>query len=402
MPKTTQPSAPKAVSNTPNETSVPKKATKTRKTAAAKKVAAAKTPATSAKSAKSGAPESPSQTVSRAIRTMLELHIQHELDACDPATLVDWLRPNAQVIFDWIKTVPLSDLVDKEDIKSVIRRNVVDAEIPEAIAELTSESAARILNSDHHENTAVGDILTDTRFERLVDKQLIFNEQCKNVLYSIIDLPIYGDLISGVVYEAIVRYIYESNVLTNKIPGVSSMLKMGRKVVNKTAPKLGGVVEENVRSYIAANLKFILKESKSFLDESLTDEQLKNSAMTLWGIVEDKTLEELQEGVKSDEIVELIMLGYDAGLSFGKTPYFIGSFELIVDCFFDKYGDDDLGALMDDLEITPERIMGEIEIFAPRIIQACKQSGELEALLRRRLEDFYSSDSVLAFFKENM
>jgi len=51
--------------------------------------------------------------------------------------------------------------------------------------------------------------------------------------------------------------------------------------------------------------------------------------------------------------------------------------------------------LLDDLAITPERAMVEIERFAPQVIETLNEGDFLEGLIRRHLEKFYLSPAVI-------
>ncbi|WP_250655243.1 hypothetical protein [Alkalimarinus coralli] len=330
---------------------------------------------------------------------LLELHIQHEMKAFDNAAFSTWLSEESETVFEWLRSTKLNQLVPQQSINDTIHKNVVEREIPGSIAEVAGEAASKLFTSGQHKNTQLNEIMTSHEVEEFVDKALELKEQRQEALNRIIDLPVYTDLISGVLYQAIVRYIYDNNIFSKKVPGVSSMLKFGSNVISKTVPKLEGAVEDNVKSYISNNLGLIITESKLFLENNMTDEELKTSAMDLWDLVETKSLGELQAGMDSLDLSEFVVLGYEFWLRFRKSAYFKRSYELIVAYFYDKYGDNDLSVLFDDFMITPQRITEEAERFAPQILDALRESGQLEELLRRRLASFYTSSEALDCIK---
>ncbi len=305
------------------------------------------------------------------------------------------MRREVPEVFTWLEDMPMSRLVSSQQVKAVIQENVVDMDVPGAVAEIAGEAATRLFTSEQHSNTRLKEILTGKQFEEFIDKLLELQEQRQKGLNTLVDLPIYQELISDVLYQAIVRYIYDTNILSKNVPGVASMLKMGRRVVNKTVPKLEGAVEESVKSYITTNLGFILHKSKYFLEESLTDEQLKASAMDLWDMMENRSLGEIQQGMDSLDLSEFVVLGYEFWLRFRQSLYFRKSYELIVDYLFERYGDQPFSVLLEDFAITPERILTEAERFAPQILIVLRESGQLEGIIRRRLETFYGSDKAL-------
>lgn len=326
---------------------------------------------------------------------LLELHLAHELASFECEAFLAWLRPELETQVKIVEGLQLQQFVSATQVKQVIVRNVVDNEIPGAAAELAGDAATRLFSSDMHKSTPLQNVFATKHFVELVDKLLDFPEQRKNGIDHLIDLPIYQDLISGVLYQAILRYIYEENILSKNVPGVSSMLKFGKQMLDKRAPKLEGAVEDNVRAYIASNLVFILKESKAFLEDSLTEEDIKVSAMELWDVTEDKTMGEFQEGMDSIDLSEFVVIGYEFWKSFRKSEYFKNSYELIVDYFFEVYGSKPLGALLEDFMITPERMMQEVEAFAPQVLATLKENGQIERFLRKRLEGFYHSEAAL-------
>jgi hypothetical protein len=333
-------------------------------------------------------------------KQLMELHLAHEMSMFDSETFVKWLASELNEQWSALDKVTINQLVCADQIKQVIVRNVVTNDIPGSVTEIAGDAASQLFTSDVHRNTLLKSVMTAAQFEEFVDKLLDLPEPRKNGIDHVIDLPIYRELISGVLYQAIVRYIYEANVFSKNVPGVSSMLKFGKRMIDKTAPKLEGAVEESVKTYIAENLVFLVNVSKEFLENSLTDEDLKDSALELWDMIESKSLGEFQEGMDSVDLSEFVVLGYEFWLRFRTTDYFKSCYELVVDYFFEKYGEQSVQVLLEDLAINPSRIMDEAQAFAPSLLNAFKENGQLESLLRRRLAAFYESASVASLLSD--
>ncbi|TNC81527.1 MAG: hypothetical protein C9356_08000 [Oleiphilus sp.] len=330
---------------------------------------------------------------------LLELHVAHEMQAFTPESFIPWLKTELPLQFDYLNALNLRQLVSPEQIKAVIARNVVENKLPGAIAELAGDAASALFGSEAHTSTRLNEILSAGQFEEFVDKLLELKEQRKTGIDHLIDLPIYQELISGVLYQAILRYIYDENVLSKSIPGVSSMLKFGKRMIDKTAPSFDGAVEESVRNYIEANLGFLLRESKAFLENSLTEEDIKASALELWDALENKTLGDFQEGMNSLDLSEFVVLGYEFWQRFRKLPYFQSCVDIVVDFVFERYGEMPLDELCEELMLSQEQLLVEAEAFAPRLLQTLKENGQLEALIRRRLSAFYASAQTQAFLE---
>lgn len=329
------------------------------------------------------------------LNNLFEAHVKYELNQFKDSNLQAFVKSELTYLLKTTSNSSLSSWVSAQTIKELIKEHVVDNPIPGSVAEIAGKMSDSIFSSNFHKKTKLKNIISRQQFEEFVDKAIELKEQRTNGLDKLIDLPIYTDLISGILFQSITHYIYDNNLFSKNIPGMSSLLKAGKSLMDKTAPKLGSGIEDSVRTYIANSLELIISESKAFLANSVTDEQLKDSAITLWENIENKSLADFQKGMNSLDLSEFIALGYDFWLSFRKSSYFQLCYETTVDTFFSEYGDTTIEQLMEEFQITQEKIMKESTRFAPPLFAGLKKSGYLESAIRRRLEGFYTSKAAL-------
>lgn len=335
------------------------------------------------------------------LNALFEAHVKYELNQFKDANLQKLIQSELSFLLESSSKMNLSTWVPAQTVKDVIKDHVVENSIPGSIADIAGKMSSSIFDSDFHKKTKLKAIISRQQFEEIVDKTIELKEQRNNGLDKLIDLPIYTDLISGILFQAITHYIYDNNLFSKNIPGMSSLLKVGKSFMDKTAPKLGSGIEDSVRAYIANSLELIITESKAFLANSVTDEQLKDSAITLWENIENKSFSDFQKGMDSLDLSEFITLGYDFWLSFRKSAYFKWCYETTVDTFYSEYGESTIDELMEEFQITSEKISKESNRFAPLLVKGLKKSGYLEAAIRRHLEGFYSSKAAKSCFSES-
>lgn len=328
------------------------------------------------------------------LHALLEAHVRYELKILTGKKFEALIRSELNHLLDTCGSSKLHTWVSPQTIKDLIQEHVVVQPIPGAIAELTEKMSDNIFNSSFHKRMTIKDIISRAQFEEFIDKATELKEQRTSGLNKLIDLPIYTDLISGILFQSITHYIYDSNLLSKNIPGMSSLLKVGKNLMDKTAPKLGSGIEESVKTYISNSLELIIIESKTFLSESVSDEQLKDSAISLWENIEHKSLADIQKGMNRLDLSEFISIGYNFWLTFRKSDYFKMCYEATVDVFFDEYGELTLDALMEEFQITSDKIIKESTRFSPTLMKGLKKSGYLEAAIRRHLEGFYHSKAA--------
>jgi hypothetical protein len=193
------------------------------------------------------------------------------------------------------------------------------------------------------------------------------------------------------VYQGVVNYLYEDNVLTKSVPGVGSMMKFGKRMANRAVPGLDESFERRFKSWLSDSLPGLISRSEQFLNKSLTDDELRDSVMAVWVALEDHTIEELHEGLGDIQLQEFVVLGYEFWLQFRKTPYFEGCVDAVVTHLFELYGDRPLLDLLKELGVDRELVTAEIDGFVLPVIDVLREDGYLEALVRRRLAPFYAS-----------
>src|SRR5690606_4084470 len=231
---------------------------------------------TAAKSGKATKAEAAAGVVSKAeakplATTLLELHLQHELQRLQGERLVQEIETEVAAFLKTLQTVTLNDWVTPEQVMEVIQRNVVDLKIAGGVTELAGEMASKVYNSKAHRDARLNDIMTARQFEEFVEKLLSLKSHRQRVVSQLLGHPVYAELVSKILYQGIVQYLSKSNLIGSNIPGVSAVFKFGRKMVDKAAPDLEANLEASLLSFIGKNMAFFIRQSEVFLNETLSD-----------------------------------------------------------------------------------------------------------------------------------
>lgn len=323
---------------------------------------------------------------------LLDQHLAFELEALTGKRLKQDLRKEVRELFKLFRKLPLNAVVSEEQIMGVIDREVINLDIGPGIPELAGEATAAVVHA--HEHYQLKDILDRDQFSAFVDEALMLRQQREMLVSEVLGHPLYSDLVASLVYQGIVNYLYEDNLISKNVPGVSSIMKFSKQWANKAVPGLDGSVEKRLKGYIAGIMPTLIKRSEQFLSEALTDAEIKDSLLATWSALEEHQLKDLQSNLGDWELHEFVVLGYEFWLSFRKTPYFRDCCQVVVSYLFDKYGPEPIGRLLEDVGVSEKMVVDELNAFALPLLQTLKQEGYLEAMLRRRLTPFYQSEAV--------
>ena len=332
---------------------------------------------------------------------LLEAHVKHELSALKGAKLRRFLKEEVEALFGYAGEVTLGRITTAEQVMGVIRRIVVNMELGTGIPELAADMATEVVNAPVQKTTTLNQIITREQATGFLEEALELKQQRERAISEIMAHPVYQELVSNLVYQGVVNYLYEDNVITKSVPGVGSMMKFGKRMANKAVPGLDESFERRFKAWLSDSLPGLISRSEQFLHKSLTDDELRDSVMAVWVSLEDRTIEELQEGLGDLQLQEFVVLGYEFWLQFRKTPYFEGCVEAVVNHLFELYADRPVLDLLDDVGVTQELVLAEIDGYAIPVIDVLRDEGYLEALVRRRLTPFYQSAAARKLLPDN-
>src|SRR5690554_5128053 len=332
-----------------------------------------------------------SNTAPNVLDALFEAHVKHEMASLKGARLKKFLEKEADELLRYAAEVPLARLISVDRVMGVIQRLVVDMELDGGVPELAAEMATEVLNAPVQAQTRLGDILPREQASGFLEEALGLRKQRERIIREVMAHLVYQELVSNVVYHGLVNYLYEDNLITRSVPGVGSMMKFGKKMANRAVPGLDETFERRIKAWLADSLPGLISRSEQFLHKALSDDELRDPVMAAWVSLEGRAVAELKEGLGDVELQEFVVMGYECWLNFRRVPYFEGCARAVVEHLFAKYGDRPVMDLLQDVGVTREVIVTEVESLALPIVEVLAEEGYLEALVRRRLGAFYQS-----------
>jgi hypothetical protein len=73
---------------------------------------------------------------------------------------------------------------------------------------------------------------------------------------------------------------------------------------------------------------------------------------------------------------------------------------VVVESFFEQFGGYTPTELLDELDLSAEDLVADLVRIAPRAVDALRETGDLERILRAQLEPFYTSAEVAALLDD--
>lgn len=327
----------------------------------------------------------------QAIRPLLEAHVQHEMARYGARRLRQTIRDEVSMLFAWLQRAPLGDLVTPDQVNALIARQVVERPLPRAIAEIAASMSRRVLEAPGNRRTSLADICPRASFDAAVAKLAGLEDARRELIHRLVTSTVYTQQISDALFTGIKDYLLTENILAQKIPGLASLIKLGKFAVNKTMQPLEAAVEKTVKAYIESNLGSTIRRSEQSINAYFDQNRISSLGNNVWSGVASRPISDYSGLLDGEDLDDLVALGLDFWLHFRKTPYFKEIYTDLVQAFFVQQGDRPLAAVLADYGLTEKIAVSELmQMLAPGIARA-RADGYLEQRIRAQLESFYAA-----------
>lgn len=201
----------------------------------------------------------------------------------------------------------------------------------------------------------------------------------------------YRRLVAHVLYRGVKAYVLTENVFARKIPGASSLVRLGQRGLNTAAPGLERAVDAQLSAFVEANIAETLRESRRYLEATLDEQLVRAVAEEAWDSAARRPVGELGELVDEDDLEGLIgQLGAMSGaaLASGRVTALI---EAVIADLLHEHADESPADLLVDLGLTAEVVVAAVLPLVEHASGRPTVQVYLESRIRARLAAFYDT-----------
>lgn len=326
--------------------------------------------------------------------TLLDTHVnwmRERLLSDDlPAEITEWLDR----VLDITRQVKLKELVRVRDIRHVATKYACDVQIGGIIPELVGEVARDVYEHKIHSETTLQDLLSDRRFEEILDKVLELETLRESLAKQSVSNPIFASLAAELLTTGIRDYLRKGGELSSRVPGAKSAFKLGKRMVERARPDLGEVLEENLRTFVQKQTDASLRASERFVVDALASDDFREILRDFWHAHKHKRVSTIREYAGSLDLEEFFVIGYEYWQEVRVHKVFATLIIAGIDAVYRHLGPRTLGDILSDIGITREMMLEDALRFAPHAIQALEKKKLLEPLIRDTLAEYYQSPAL--------
>jgi hypothetical protein len=325
-------------------------------------------------------------------RALLDAHTRHVMQQLSGAALDALIDAETASFCDWLAARPVTALADAATVRDFLLRNVFDITPGERLLEQIGTLATRALQSPLNAKTKLNVILDEREYNLIASRLIAMEDTRRNLVHAVMQNPGITHLISDIVYNGVKNYVAENSNIAKKVPGMSSLMKLGKGVMETMGTD--SMVENALKGYVRHNTRATMEMSERLVLQALETPKLQAAAHKLWKELHGMPLEKVTRHVSAAQVDEAVVIGNALWNHFRKTPYARKLLAELVEAWFEQWGQDPVLTVLETIGLDRARLPGEVKEFLQPLVAELTSSGHLEARVRAHLEPFYASAEV--------
>lgn len=328
-------------------------------------------------------------------RQLLDAQVAYHLEqlrgdhvASNAAVLVDEL-------LDGTGKHQIADLVERDVVKAVITRTLVTVPRSAAVSGLV-ELVVDVVHEGPAESYPLGEIADRDQVAVLVDALLALGPAVDRSLGRLADSPLIGMVATRFMGRIVGEVLQANKAVTDKVPGLSTLMSFG----TSTAAKMVGAADRQFEGLLGDTVgksgAFAVRRLSRIIVETMQDPTTREAVLQAWDVIAAEPVTGLGRHAGRDELAEIVDAVHELASTAAGSKQVAQLAEVLVDGFFDRFGGYTPTELLEQLDIDRAQVRDDVVRIAPGIVGLLDENGDLERMLRARLEPFFTSPEVAA------
>ena len=327
---------------------------------------------------------------------LLAAHRAHLLNQLSADHVNSTLTREINAFLDWSQTRPINAVVKLEDIQRVAQYYVLEQAPTAALQAQILHLVKAAINSPINDKTYIHQLIEHKDYLAIVDKIASHEQLRADIIHTVVGNPVYAKLLSDIVYQALSDYLVNENPLAKKVPGVSSLMKMGKGLMESTGGN--AAIESALKSYLHKNTQKIVDISEKILIKTLDAKQIHHVADQLWHKVKGLPLSVAKQYINPQDIEFGVTTGVALWNHARHTSYAKEMLNELIAAWYDGFANQDGVTLLASLNVTRDSLVQDILVFAQPVVADMLATGFIAERIDAQLNEFYNSEIVAQIF----
>jgi hypothetical protein len=331
-------------------------------------------------------------------RQLLDAQVAHHLDRLTGDQLAATVSGLADDLFAAVGEHQLDDLVDREAIKAIVVRALATVPGSAAVSGIV-ELASSVVYDGPADPYPLGELVDRSQVEVLLDELLALNPALERALERLTDSPLVGTMASRFMGRIVGEVLQANKAVADKVPGLGSLMSFGTSAASKVMGAADKQFEGLIGETVGKGGTFAVRRLNRIVIETLRDPTTREAMLQVWDLLAAEPVAGLSHYATQEEISGVVDAVHDLAVATVANEHVARLGEVVVEAFFERFGGYTPTELVTELDLTQQDLVADLVRIAPGALEALRESGDLERIIRAQLEPFYTSSAVIALLE---
>ncbi len=230
----------------------------------------------------------------------------------------------------------------------------------------------------------------------LVDRVLALSPVLERALERLTDSPLVGTMASRFMGRVVGEVVQANQAVADKVPGLGSLMSFG----TSAASRMMGAADTQLQGLLGETVgkggTFAVRRLNKIIVETVRDPTTRDAVLQVWDLAAAGQVGGLSGRLTRAELDGVVDAAHDLVVSTLASEQVAHLGEVVVDGFFERFGGYTPTELLDELDLDRADLVADLVRIAPGVVDALRESGDLERIVRAQLAPFYDSAEVRA------
>jgi len=289
----------------------------------------------------------------------------------------------------------LADVVDPATIKPIVRRLLQSVPASTAAAEIV-DAATDVVYAGPATPFGLGELVVREQVETLIDEGLALSGIAERALDRLTLSPLVGTVASRFMGRIVGEVLQANRAVAGKVPGLGSLMDFGTSAASKVIGAADKQFEALIGDTAGKSAQFAVRRMNNILLETLRDPTTREALLQVWDLLAEEPVGGVEAYADRQQVSRLVEAVHGIVATGAGTEHVAALADAFVDAFFATYGEHPIATLLDELQISRDDLLTDLAAVVPLALDAARKDGELERLVRVRVEPFFRSPAVTA------
>jgi len=287
----------------------------------------------------------------------------------------------------------IEDLVDREAVKAIVVRGLESMPASAAVSGIL-ELVTAVVFEGPAEPYPLGELVERDQVEALLDSVLALHPVLERLVEAVADVALVGTTASRFMGRIVSEVVQANQTMADKVPGLGSLMSFGTNAASRVMGAADRQFEGLLGDTMGKGGAFAVRRLNRVVIDTLLDPTTRMAVLHTWDLLARQQVVGLRHHATQEQISDVADALQDVAITALATDHAAHLAEVIVDGIFNGFGGYTPTELLEQLDLTPEDFVADLVRLAPLAVDALRESGDLERLLRAHLEPFFTSTEV--------